>query len=415
MDPAQPGRRRPPFLIIIAVVLGAAALGGFFYLLRSQGAQTAVQTSAGSPATKAKGKGGFDPNRPSPVVVDAARQSDVNLYLGGLGTVTPLRTVTVRSRVEGELLKVAFTEGQVVQAGDLLAEIDPRPFQVMLMQAEGQLARDQALLANARIDMERYQTLFQQDSIAKQQVDTQAALVRQYQGAVRTDQSQIDNAKLQLTYARVTAPISGRLGLRQVDQGNVVRASDPNGLVVITQLQPIAVVFTIPQDNLQAVLRMLKDGGKSPVEGWDRENRQKLADGILITLDNQIDPTTGTVKLKAEFPNADGALFPNQFVNVRMLVETRKGLTVVPSAAVQRGAQGMFVYVVRDDSTVAVRPVRVGPVDGPVTAIESGVTAGERVVVDGVDRLREGAKIETAQRPVFEKEQTKKGRGKKAE
>jgi multidrug efflux system membrane fusion protein len=413
MDPS-PGRRRTRFLIVAAVLVGGAALGGFLYLMRGQ---SAAQTSSGSsaPAAKAKaGKGGFDPNRATPVVVDMARQSDVNIFLGGLGTVTPLRTVTVRSRVEGELIKVAFTEGQVVHAGDLLAEIDPRPFQVMLMQAEGQLARDQALLANARIDLERYRTLFQQDSIAKQQVDTQAALVRQYEGGVRTDQSQIDNAKLQLTYARVTAPIEGRLGLRQVDPGNVVRASDPNGIVVITQLQPIAVVFTIPQDNLQSVLRKLREGDKPPVEGWDRENRQKLADGTLITIDNQIDPTTGTVKLKAEFPNADGALFPNQFVNVRMLVETRKGLTVVPASAIQRGAQGMFVYVAKEDNTVTVRPVKVGPTDGPVTAIDAGVQTGERVVVDGVDRLREGAKIETAQRPVFEKQEfNKKGRGKK--
>jgi len=415
MDPASPGRRRTRFLIVAAAVLGAIAIGAFLYLMRGQGA---TQTSSGSsaPATAKKaGKGGFDPNRPTPVVVDLARRSDVNIYLNGLGTVTPLKTVTVRARVEGELMKVAFTEGQVVKAGELLAEIDPRPFQVMLMQAEGQLARDQALLANARIDLERYRTLFQQDSIAKQQVDTQAALVRQYEGAVRTDQSQIDNARLQLTYAKVTAPISGRLGLRQVDPGNVIRASDANGIVVITQLEPIAVVFTIPQDNLQPVLRKIREGDKTAVEGWDRENRQKLADGTLITIDNQIDPTTGTVKLKAEFPNSDGALFPNQFVNVRMLVETRRGLTVVPSAAVQRGSQGMFVYVAKEDDTASVRQVKLGPVDGAVTAIDSGVQAGERVVVDGIDRLREGAKIESAQRPNFDAPPAeKKGRrGKK--
>ena len=401
MEAPPPGRRRSRVLIPAAVLLGAIAVAGFVYLWRSnEPAQTSTGSSA--PAPKAKGKGGFDPNRPTPVVVDVARRSDVNIYLNGLGSVTPLKTVTVRARVDGELMKVAFTEGQVVKAGDLLAEIDPRPFNVMLMQAEGQLVRDQALLANARIDLERYQTLFKQDSIAKQQVDTQAALVRQYEGAIRTDQSQIDNARLQLTYAKVTAPISGRLGLRQVDVGNVIRASDANGIVVITQLEPIAVVFTIPQDNLQAVLRKLKEGDKTAVEGWDRENRQKLADGTLITIDNQIDPTTGTVKLKAEFPNSDGALFPNQFVNMRMLVETRRGLTVVPSSAVQRGSQGMFVYVAKEDDTVTVRQVKVGPVDGPVTTIDTGVQVGERVVVDGIDRLREGAKIETAQRPNFD-------------
>jgi multidrug efflux system membrane fusion protein len=336
------------------------------------------------------------------VVSDVATKRDINIFLNGLGTVTPLRTVTVRSRVDGELIKLHFTEGQVVKEGDVLAEIDARPFQVMLMQAEGQMARDQALLANARIDLERYQTLFKQDSIAKQQVDTQAALVRQYEGAVRTDQSQIDSAKLQLTYSRVTAPISGRLGLRQVDQGNVVRAGDANGLVVITQLQPVAVIFTIPQDNLQLVLKRIRETEKLPVEAWDRENRTKLAAGTLITVDNQIDPTTGTVKLKAEFPNTDGSLFSNQFVNVRMLVETRKDMTAVPAAAVQRGAQGLFVYVVKDDSTVTVRPVKVGPTEGAFMAIEGGVQPGERVVVDGVDRLREGAKIETAQRPSFD-------------
>jgi multidrug efflux system membrane fusion protein len=404
-----------PLLVGVLLVLVAGAAGGYFYFTRST--DGAAQGSS-APAPKVKGKGGFDPTRATPVLADVATKKDVNIFLNGLGTVTPLRTVTVRSRVDGELIKLHFTEGQTVKEGDLLAEIDARPFQVQLMQAEGQMARDQALLANARIDLERYQTLFKQDSIAKQQVDTQAALVRQYEGAVRTDQSQIESAKLQLTYSRVTAPISGRLGLRQVDQGNVVRAGDANGLVVITQLQPVAVVFTIPQDSLPAVLKRLS-GEKPPVEAWDRENKSKLASGTLITVDNQIDPTTGTVKLKAQFPNTDGSLFSNQFVNVRMLVDTRKDATVVPAAAVQRGAQGMFVYVVRDDSTVTVRSVKVGPSDGPVTAIEAGVQPGERVVTDGVDRLREGAKIELAQRspaPVMEApppSSDKKGRRKK--
>ncbi len=401
---------KKPLWIGVLLVLVAGAAGAYFYSTRST---DGAAQGASVPAPKGKSKGGFDPNRATPVVSDVATKRDINIFLNGLGTVTPLRTVTVRSRVDGELIKLHFTEGQVVKEGDLLAEIDARPFQVMLMQAEGQMARDQALLANARIDLERYKTLFEQDSIAKQQVDTQAALVRQYEGAVRTDQSQIDNARLQLTYSRVTAPISGRLGLRQVDQGNVVRTGDANGLVVITQLQPIAVVFTIPQDSLPVVLKGLKERAKPAVEAWDRENKTKLAAGTLITVDNQIDLTTGTVKLKAEFPNADGSLFSNQFVNVRMLVETRKDMTAVPAAAVQRGAQGMFVYVVKDDSTVTVRPVKVGPTEGPFTAIEAGVAPGERVVVDGVDRLREGAKIETAQRPVFEKEESKKGRPKK--
>src|SRR5258706_11318105 len=403
---------KKPLLIGVLLVLVAGAAGGYFYFTRST---DGAAQGASVPAPKAKSKGGFDPNRPTPVLADVATRKDVNIFLNGLGSVTPLRTVTVRSRVDGELVKLHFTEGQTVKEGDLLAEIDPRPFQVMLMQAEGQQVRDQALLANARIDLERYQTLFKQDSIAKQQVDTQAALVRQYEGALRTDQSAVDNAKLQLTYSHVTAPISGRLGLRQVDQGNVVRASDANGLVVITQLQPVTAVFTIPQDQIYMV--MGKKEPRLPVEAWDRENRKRLGVGTLITVDNQIDPQTGTVKLKAEFPNADGVLFANQFVNTRMLVDTRKDQTVVPAAAVQRGAQGMFVYVVKDDSTVTVRPVKVGPTGGPVTAIDAGVEPGEKVVVDGVDRLREGAKIETAQRPSFDKgaatDASKKGGRKK--
>ncbi len=382
--------------LVVGLALAVVVVAGLaFWLFQKNEAPATAPKTAASP--KGTGKKGFDPNRATPVVSELARKSDLKLYLNGLGTVTPLRTVTVRSRVDGELVKLHFTEGQQVKAGDLLAEIDPRPFQVQLMQAEGQMAKDQALLANARTDLERYQTLFKQDSIAKQQVDTQASLVRQYEGSIKANQSAIENAKLQLTYSRVTAPIGGRLGLRQVDQGNVVRAGDANGIVVITQLQPVAVIFTIPQDQLQPVLKRKEE--KLPVEAWDRENRNRLATGALITIDNQIDPSTGTVKLKAEFPNTDSALFPNQFVNVRMLVETRKDVTVVPSAAVQRGAQGWFVYVVKDDSTVSLRPVRTGPVEGQLTAIESGVQAGERVVTDGLDRLREGAKVETAQRP----------------
>jgi multidrug efflux system membrane fusion protein len=377
--------RRAPWAPWLWFLVVASVLAGGYYAYSRGNAPS---------SSEAEKRGAEMAARPIPVVARAAKTGEIDIYLDGLGTVVPLRTATVRSRVEGQLMRVLFKEGQVVKEGELLAEIDPRPFQVQLTQAEGQLARDQALLANARIDLERYQTLYTQDSIAKQQVDTQASLVRQYEGAVKVDQGQVENAKLQLVYSRVTAPVTGRLGLRQIDPGNIVRASDPNGLVVITQLKPITVVFTLPQDSLPSVMKRLQGGERLKVDAFDRGKKVKLASGVLLTVDNQIDPATGTVKLKAEFPNDDTSLFPNQFVNARLLLDTQRGVTTVPTAAIQRSAEGTFVYVVSPEHTVSLRPVKVGTSDGDNTLIEAGLAPGERVVIDGTDRLRDGAKVE---------------------
>jgi multidrug efflux system membrane fusion protein len=385
------GIPRRLWLWLLALCLLFTAAGAYWYFFIQPAAPGAGPPRAGRPGG---GGGPNAANRSIPVVVAPAKQGDVGVYIAGLGSVVPIATVTVRSRIDGQLMKVLFREGQVVRSGDLLAEIDPRPYQVQLDQAEGQMAKDQALLNNARIDLERYRVLFEQDSVAKQQLDTQQSLVRQYEGTVRVDRAQIDNARLQLVYCRITAPIGGRLGLRQVDPGNIVRAGDALGLVVITQLQPVTVVFTIPEDSLPPVMQKLRAGVRLAVEAYDRSDKIKLAGGSLLTVDNQIDPATGTVKLKAQFANEEMSLFPNQFANVRMLLDVKRDATLVPSAAIQRGTPGTFVYLVKPDNTVTVRVVKLGPTQGDNVSIETGLAPGEQVVVDGADKLREGAKVE---------------------
>jgi multidrug efflux system membrane fusion protein len=331
-------------------------------------------------------------------VAAKARLGSIGLYFNGLGNVTPIYTVTVKSRVDGELMEVSYKEGDIVHQGDLLAQIDPRPFQVQLTQAEGQMAKDQAALENARIDLARYETLLKQNAIPEQQVATQRSTVIQDEAAIKSDQGQIDSAKLNLTYCRITAPITGRVGLRLVDPGNIVHASDTNGLVVITQIQPISILFTIAEDQLPQVLQRMRTE-TLPVDAYDRDMKQKLAQGTLITVDNQIDQTTGTVRLRANFNNEDGALFPNQFVNARLLVEERRGVVLLPSAAIQRSSNSTYVYLIRPDSTVTVRNIKEGITEGDQSEITSGLKAGDVVVLTGADKLQEGSKVNAQMQP----------------
>jgi membrane fusion protein, multidrug efflux system len=372
----KPGSRLRPLVLIGAAIL----LGLGIYRV-----STAILTPKES-TTEPQ-------NAPQPVRVATIGTGDIKVVVTGLGAVTPIANVTVRTQVNGQLLEVGFKEGQLVKKGDFLAQIDPRPFQLAQTQFEGQLIHDQGLLDQARVNLVRFQTLLKQNSIARQQADDQGFLVTQYEGSVKTDQAQIETQKLNLVYAHIVSPINGRVGLRLVDAGNYVQTSDANGLAVITQLQPISVIFVVPEDDIPEIQAATQAGTPLEVTAYDRANVTRLSVGKVATLDNQIDPTTGTVKLRADFDNLDNKLFPNQFVNARLLIKSLHGAVTVPSSAVQHGAPGTFVYVVGADDTVAARTIVLGPLDGGMYAVITGLTPGERVVVDGIDRLRDGAKV----------------------
>ena len=390
---ARAGKSRAWVWILALVIV--VALG--FWYFRGFRASTEAQSPGAPGAGNAGGRGG----RPGPgaggftvpVVVATAQKADLPVYFNGLGTVTAFNTVTVRSRVDGQIVKINFVEGQTVHQGDSLIEIDPRPYQVQLEQAEGQLAKDQAQLRDIQVNYDRFQLLFKEGVIPKQQVDTQQAQVGQFEGSIKADQGVIDSAKLQLVYCHITAPITGRVGLRLVDLGNIVHSGDVNGLLVITQLQPISVIFSLPQDQLSQVLSKLH-GNQLTVEAYDRDDTTKIASGKLLTIDNQIDTTTGTYKLKSVFDNENNSLFPNQFVNIHLLVDTKRNATTVPAAAIQRGPQGTYVYVAQKDNTVKIRPVTIALASGNSVGISQGLQPGEVVVIDGQDKLQDGSKID---------------------
>jgi multidrug efflux system membrane fusion protein len=377
--PAAPPRRRRWGRRLFAL-LGLLLVAGVAWWIYARPQPATVERAR---------RGGQTP----PVAAALVQSGDINVSINALGTVTSLATVTVRSQISGQIMRIAFTEGQLVNKGDLLVEIDSRPYQLALAQAEGALKQHQAMLQAAQLDLERYQNLVKTNAIPRQQLDAQIATVQQDQGLIIADQAQIDTAKLNISYCHIVAPVSGRVGLRLVDQGNYVTANDANGLVVVTQLAPISVLFTTAEDNLPPIQKRVQGGAVLPVTAFNRNGTQKLATGRLLTFDNQIDTTTGTVKLRAQFDNTDSALFPNQFVNVQLLVDTMKDTPVVPTSAVQRGAPGTFVYVVGDDRKVTVRKVVLGPVDNDRVAIKNGLKPGERIVTDGADKLRDGIDV----------------------
>jgi multidrug efflux system membrane fusion protein len=380
--------------LVLLGLLGLLVIGtGSLLYYRSRTPQTAVPRPGGLGGGRRGG--GFGMGGPLPVVVNKARKADINIILNGLGTVTPLATVTVRTQISGYLTQINFKEDQLVNKDDVLAIIDPRPYAASLEQAQGQLLQAQAQFKEAQIDLERYVTLSGQDSISKQQVDAQRALVSQYEGMVKQNQGAVDNAQLNLAYCNIKAPVPGRVGLRLVDQGNFVTPGDSNGIVILAQVKPITVIFTLPEDNIPEVLKQVrKPDAKITVDAYNRDNSVKLASGLLSTIDNTVDPTTGTFKLRAEFPNDDEALFPNQFVNVSMLIDVQRGMTVVPTSAIERGQQGSFVYVVGADKKVSAKTVTLGATEGERVAVLTGITEADTVVVDGADRLKEGMEVD---------------------
>jgi multidrug efflux system membrane fusion protein len=357
----------------VAAIVVVLALGTLFFFTRGHSSTTTAGTAKG-------GKNSAPPA--TPVVAAQARTGNIGVYVNGLGAITPIYTVTIKSRVDGQLMSVHFKEGDLVKEGDPLIEIDPRPYEAAVVQASGQLVRDEALLANARVDLNRYMTLVAQEAVPEQQLATQRALVEQYEGTVTNDRGSLDAAKVNVLYCHIASPITGVVGLRLVDPGNIVHASDSNGMIVITQIQPISVIFTIAEDQLPAILQKIRAGQKLPVEAWDRELKNKLATGSLATIDNLIDQTTGTLKLRAIFDNENRSLFPNQFVNARL-----------PSAAIQRNTNDTYVYLIQPDNTVTIRNIKVGTTEGDQSEITSGLLPGDKVVMTGVDKLQEGSKV----------------------
>ena|SRR5579872_1389021 len=368
--------------LVVGLIILLAVVAGGYLVFRSLHSTQSAGHGARSQQTAAQ-----------PVGAATVGQGDIRVIVNALGTVTPLATVTVQTQINGQLQEVAFTEGQLVKKGDFLAQVDPRPYQLLQAQYEGQLAHDQGVLAQARVDLARYQKLAEQNSIARQQYEDQVYIVQQNEGTVKLDQALIDQQKLNVIYCHIVSPVTGRIGLRLVDPGNYVQTTNSTGIAVITQMQPITVVFPVPEDDLPDILPQLNAGATLEVYAYDRANVHLLATGRVVALDSQIDTTTGTVKVRAQFDNADNALFPNQFVNAQLLVKTLHNAVTVPTAAIQRGAPGTYVYVVNQNNTVSVRPVSIGPSDGPMAAVNSGLSVGERVVVDGTDRLRDGAHV----------------------